>query len=693
MSPAPPDRPFSDPPPWPHCGHGSTPEDPIGCRGVHVSGRSVCLAHLDDADRAIHLGTLGPGAEIDCRGTRFTQNLLRQLLNSLRDPASLELRIGAASFHGASFTGPADFGRAAFIGYVSFAEASFFDTAEFYGVTFADTALFGGASFAGHAGFDGASFSGAAGFSGVSFSQGGGFSGGSFAGPVSFSLASVTGHLRFAGVTFSESVDFYSASFSGVDFGGVTFADDAGFGEVTFSGDATFVDTTFSGAANFRQSTFDGDAWFAKAVFSRAASFALTTFTRDAGFDKASFLGPADFFKATFSSVVWFGGASFAGNVKFEAACFAVAPRLGPLACGGTINLNSAVFRAPVTVEMAARTITCLRTRWESTASLHLRHAELDLVDAVFEHPVKVAGRPSPFPSFDEPLRRVGLLDQDPNVHLMSVSGVDAAHLALHDIDLSRCQFAGAVHLDQLRVDGWCTFAKTPTGTQWRRLPLRWWSVRRTLLEEHHWRVRTARRISWTRGWAAPPEDTTVLRAASLAALYRQLRKSLEDGKNEPGAADFYYGECEMRRHDRDDTPFVERALLTVYWALSGYGLRAARALCWLLAAMAVTLVALVIWGLPTDAPKPQLNGRQSGSDITLTTTTPDPVNPEGPWSHRMTGERFEKSLRVVINSVVFRSSGQDLTTTGTYTEMASRLAEPVLLGLVALAVRNRVKR
>ncbi|WP_308407820.1 hypothetical protein [Streptomyces somaliensis] len=35
-----------------------------------------------------------------------------------------------------------------------------------------------------------------------------------------------------------------------------------------------------------------------------------------------------------------------------------------------------------------------------------------------------------------------------------------------------------------------------------------------------------------------------------MAALYRQLRKSLEDGKNEPDAADFYYGECEMRRHD-----------------------------------------------------------------------------------------------------------------------------------------------
>ncbi|MGW0623095.1 hypothetical protein ACWD3P_37145 [Streptomyces sp. NPDC002765] len=42
---------------------------------------------------------------------------------------------------------------------------------------------------------------------------------------------------------------------------------------------------------------------------------------------------------------------------------------------------------------------------------------------------------------------------------------------------------------------------------------------------------------------------------------------------------------------------------------------------------------------------------------------------------------------------MVFRSSGQDLTTAGTYIEMASRLTDPILLGLAVLAVRNRVKR
>jgi hypothetical protein len=101
----------------------------------------------------------------------------------------------------------------------------------------------------------------------------------------------------------------------------------------------------------------------------------------------------------------------------------------------------------------------------------------------------------------------------------------------------------------------------------------------------------------------------------------------------------------------------------------------------------------MMVWGLPKDIPEPLSTGTLQGRHMTLRTDTPDPVNPDGPLTDRLTSERCEMSLRVVINSVVFRSSGQDLTTAGTYIEMASRLSEPILLGFAALAVRGRVKR
>ena len=60
------------------------------------------------------------------------------------------------------------------------------------------------------------------------------------------------------------------------------------------------------------------------------------------------------------------------------------------------------------------------------------------------------------------------------------------------------------------------------------------------------------------------------LRPADIALLYRALRKGREDSKDEPGAADFYYSEMEMRRHDRS-APWPERLVLWLYWLVAGY--------------------------------------------------------------------------------------------------------------------------
>jgi hypothetical protein len=81
-----PEPPSSTPPDWPHCGHGATAEESVGCRGKQVAGHLACLAHLNEADRAAYLATLSPGDGIDHRGTFFTQNLLVQLLDALRNP-------------------------------------------------------------------------------------------------------------------------------------------------------------------------------------------------------------------------------------------------------------------------------------------------------------------------------------------------------------------------------------------------------------------------------------------------------------------------------------------------------------------------------------------------------------------------------------------------------------------------------
>ncbi|MER6789879.1 pentapeptide repeat-containing protein [Streptomyces sp. NPDC000658] len=597
---------------------------------------------MSESDRRAYLAALAPGADIDHRGTRFTEPLLHALLQALLDPVTEQPSIGVAAFDEATFTGNARFDK------VTLGQAKF--------------RL---AKFTGHAGFGGVKLAGIAGF---------------------------------GEATFSSTAFFGGATFGGdAWFGGAAFGGHAWFGDATFKGNSGFGAATFRGTAGFGRAMFTGEAGFARTLFTGHAGFGEATFTGPAEFGEARFAGDAGFARTAFTGHAWFGGATVAGTATFAGAIFTTVPVFGPLVCGETVDVSGTLFEAPVTMEVAARRLSCARTRWESTATLRLRYATVDLTDAVLSSPVAVTAVPAPFSTAagtasDESVLRA----HDPGVRVASLRGVDAAYLVLTGTDLSICLFIGAFHLDQLRLEGRCTFAYAPRGIHWRHKlwPCRW-THRRTLAEEHHWRALVADNPAPPHGWQKGPNHPDPGLAPGLddvAAAYRQLRKAFEDGKNEPGAADFYYGEMEMRRHDRAGSPAGERGLLWAYWLISGYGLRASRALACLGVAMAVTVLALALWGLPTNAPISRSVGTLTGTTIALTTDSPTPVLTTS-MRHRLTAQRVESASRVVVNSVVFRSAGQNLTTTGTFIEMASRILEPVLLALAVLAVRSRVKR
>ncbi|MFI6986507.1 pentapeptide repeat-containing protein [Embleya sp. NPDC050154] len=457
----------------------------------------------------------------------------------------------------------------------------------------------------------------------------------------------------------------------------------ADFQDTTFIADAGFANATFTAEARFNGATFSADAWFIDATFAGAARF-----------DGAMFAGKACFSGATFATMARFPGATFDADALFIGTTFATAGRLGPLACRGLLELSSAVFGAPMTVEAAATSVRCVRTQWEATATLRLRYATVVLSNMVVTQPMAVAAHPAPFDFGGGAVGESGPTC-DPGVRIASLRGVDAAHLVLTDTDLTGCVFTGAFHLDQLHLDGDTRFGAPPTGWRLRKgVPARL-ARRRTIAEEHHWRALSPGEPPPPRGWTPGPDHphTALTRGPEdIGPVYRALRKASEDAKNEPDAADFYYGEMEMRRHDRK-RPTGERALITAYWLLSGYGLRATRALTWLLFAMTTTVLAMILWGLPTSDPKPHTTGvLRPEQRVDLVTDNPGPVL-TGAVHDRITAKRAEKATRIVLNSVVFRSSGQNLTTAGAYIEMTSRLLEPALLALAVLAIRGRIKR
>ncbi len=352
--------------------------------------------------------------------------------------------------------------------------------------------------------------------------------------------------------------------------------------------------------ANFFGATFTGDAQFGEATFTGDVQFDGATFTGTAQFDEATFTGDVQFGEATFTGDAWFVGATFRRRVW-----------LGSVVAAGTLSFDRTAFDEEVRLDAATAQLSCRGARFGGRADLNVRWAEVALDEATFVQRSRLAGV-EPFPNIDDSPAQVcrvdeRRLDAQPQPRLLSVRQANVENLALGNIDLRACRFFGAHGLDQLRIEADCGFAEPP--------PRRRYTRRRTLAEEHHWHARRSlggavppvypeaapahdpagRRDSgdWhppecqPAAWLEQGAEVQFLDPARIASLYRLLRKALEDRKDEPGAADFYYGEMEMRRRRRPagrrpegraSRDRGEHAILTLYWLLSGYCLRATRA-------------------------------------------------------------------------------------------------------------------
>ena len=468
-------------------------------------------------------------------------------------------------------------------------------------------------------------------------------------------LQRITGAMRgergpsFGGAWFSDAIftggaEFRGAIFTGgAEFSGATFTDGAWFAEAIFTGDVWFSGVTFTGGAEFNGAAFIGGAEFSGATFTRGVWFSGVTFTRG-----------AQFRGVTFTRGAGFSGAAFTGGAEFGGAVFESAEQLDLLSAT-SVSLTGAQFARQVVVEVSAARLECEGTRFDAGAVVLIHRASAAFQRAVFGAPSAITADDRPFNDARAAAeQRLGITGGGPP-EVVSLEGVDTADLVVTDLDLTRCRFAGAHHLDKLRLEGDCRFAHAPAGVRagWTWPPVWRWTRRQVLAEECDRRSAGPRPA----GWPPRPPGIPALNAKRVTALYRDLRKAMEDSKNEPGAADFYYGEMEMRRHD-PAAPRVDRLILLLYWLASGYGIRATRALMWLAALIAAASLVLTTVGF-TD-PRP------------------------GFWL----GVLYAAQCIVSLDSKL-----AILAWPGELVRLVLRLLGPLLIGLALLAMRNRVKR
>ena len=598
-----------------------------------------------EAEFEAALARVAADGSIQAAGVQISAERLAKLLGGAANGDAQRpdvVQRGRVDFTGATFTGDADFSRVTFVGDADFTEVTFSGKAHFLHTTFSSAAYFRGARFSKSTAFGSAAFNGPAFFEKATFSDSAAFYRTMFSDPAHFNETTFSG-VQFASATFDRGAFFDDAMFSAsarfeystfrddATFGGASFRGDAVFHAATFSGLATFGGAAFSGGASFGQATFSGSAYFGEAKFG-SAHFPSTTFSRPTYFDGATF-GTADFGGTKFRDSAYFRKTIVTGDARFEEATFDRARELGPLRVFDRLWLDKAIFTEAVRIEASARRASFARAVFRTGADVRLRWAEVWLEDADFGESSLVVGLPArltpgaerAFLGWEEPGGESGIwcmhpLEDPPSgfePRVLSLRGARVGGLTLSGLDLRACRFAGAHGLDKLRLEQ-VGFAEPPPGSgpvRWSResWQQRWfrirWTRRKTIAEEHQWRGWEHARpapagvgqqasdppsVSGSVGSTPPPpwppEQPERLEAEPIAAVYRALRKGHEDSKDEPGAADFYYGEMEMRRHDRS-TNFAERAVLWMYWLVSGYALRSSRALLALVLAILVFAV------------------------------------------------------------------------------------------------------
>ncbi|GAA4078734.1 pentapeptide repeat-containing protein [Actinomadura miaoliensis] len=364
--------------------------------------------------------------------------------------------------------------------------------------------------------------------------------------PFSLSGACLEGDSSFDGACFTGAACFLDARFLGhVSFRRVRFRGNASFHGARFHRHATFDEAVFAGDALFGETTWQADASLSRAVFIGAAAFDRARFGRDAWLQAARFGGAVSFRRVRVTR-----------QARFERVRFRRDAWLGPLAAG-RLGLADAVAHGTLHVSAVTRALDARGLSVRGTADFRLRHADLNLENAVFDGALSVR-------TVDHPFHGLTDLPHEPVVRVLSLCGTTAPGVALTDVDLSRCRFLGLARPERLRLSG-CSFATAPP-SRW-RLP-GWHARRHAVLAE---------------------DLTGSANAGLLETLYRQLASAAhecEDGRKLE--RDFRYCALDIRRRTERDQ--WRRLGLHLLWFTCGYGLRIGRTL------LCLAVLATAVW-------------------------------------------------------------------------------------------------
>jgi uncharacterized protein YjbI with pentapeptide repeats len=513
---------------------------------------------------------------------------------------------------------------------VGFNDATFTKEADFKGATFTKEADFNNATFTKEANFNGATFAEQAGFYGAKFAEGVDFSGAKFAAKAYFSDATFTKEVGFMGAIFNKEADFMKAKFTeGAFFFDAKFVKEAKFYETTFAKEAKFTVATFAKKAGFNGAKFTEEVDFRNATFAKEAIFIGAAFIEDAHFSNATFTKEADFSVATFAKEANFYKAKFSEETDFIGTTFTKGA-----------NFARTLFKKGV---------------------VDFRYSRF------FDRTL--------FVGFKEKKKKTTNIFQGIKVDFRNVDVTPPDAIIFRDADLSRCLLQGT-RVDKIEF----------TGVKWNKISGKLGYSRvgiydaKVLLESD--KGKKNKEMDWEH----------------VERVYRDLKKNHEENRDYERAGDFHYGEKEMRRRN-PNTPGFHRFILHLYRLISGYGERYIRPLVWalvLLIACTIGYMALGIGPKGIETKSIETKGMETKSMESKDVETKDVETKEGVRLLKITSIKDWITVGLYSLQVMMLLRPTELQPIGVASsglKVFQSIAGPIIIGLFALAIRQRMKR
>lgn len=335
--------------------------------------------------------------------------------------------------------------------------------------------------------------------------------------------------------------DFTSMIFPGEDdFFQAKFSTKAIFHKATFAKSADFTDAEFVENVDFVETTFCKKAYFNGATFYKKAVFLKAMFTEEVDFRGARFTKEASFLWMTFPQFVSFTGARFSASTTFAGTEFSQ-----------EAHFDKATF---------AKRVDFAKTRFsqeadfgEATFAQEANFAGAWFSSGADFRKTRFAGTKVSFHSSRFHGTTLFTSRQDENQAVPIFRGVQEVDftgvvidppnaVTFTEADLTRCRLLDTdLHKIQM------------IGVEWPQI--RRWLWRRPCVYDEKLLQKEAH--PWSR----------------VERLYRQLKQNLEDQRDYERAGHFHYGEKEIRRRD-PDTSWKLWVLLWLYRLVSGYGER-----------------------------------------------------------------------------------------------------------------------